>query len=105
MHAKKHHPRFLREKRPDTVETPAGLVGMDHQRVSQQGAEYVELVLPVPGQLPEQSIRRRFVQPQILQELQGQTYLVERQTHDLNEVCDLDDDFQAEFAAAEYAGN
>ena len=84
MHAEEQHACLLREKRPHAVDAPTRLVGMHHQRVGQQRAQHVELVLPVPRQLLQQGVGLRFAQLQVLQELQHQTDFVEGQADDIN---------------------
>src|ERR1700678_3996492 len=76
-----------------------------HTCWAQQCTQHVELVLPVPGQLPQQGVGLAFAQPQMLQELQRLTHLVHGQAHDINQVSDLHDDFHADFTAAEHAGH
>ena len=75
VHAKEQHARLLRQKGPHTVNAPTRFVAMDHQGIRQQRTQHVELLLPVPRQLPQQRVGLGLAQWQTLQESQGQTDL------------------------------
>src|SRR5205814_10578250 len=92
VHAEEQHASLLRKNGPDAVDAPTGFVGMHHHRVGQERAQHIKLLLPMPGQLPQQRIRLAFAEPKILQELQHLTNLVKGQADDINEVGNLDDD-------------
>src|SRR5215471_10521332 len=105
MHAEKQQPRLLGKKSPYAVETPTRLVGMHQRRMGQQRTQRLELVLPMPRQAVQQGIGLRLVQPQVLEEVQQGADLVEGQTDDIDEKGDLQDEFDAEFTAAQDPGN
>lgn len=105
MHTEKQQPRLLGKKSPHAVETPTRLVGMHQRRMGQQRTQRLELVLPMPRQAVQQGIGLRLVQPQILEEVQQGADLVEGQTDDIDEKGHLQDEFDAEFTAAQDPGN
>ena len=73
------------------MDAPARFIRRHDQGVGQQRTQHVELVLPMSGQSLEQSVHLSLAQRQVLQELQHQTYFVEGQTDDINEVGNLQD--------------
>jgi len=83
VNPEEQHASLLREERPHAVQTPTRLVGVHHQRVGQQGAEDLELVVPVTRQLAEQRVGLRLAQLQMLEEVEHETDFVEGEADDV----------------------
>src|SRR3954453_13091783 len=83
--AEQQHACLLRKERPDAVQAPTRLVGMHHQRVGQQGAEHVELALPIARQSIKQRVGLRLAEAEVLEEIEETTDFVERQADDIDQ--------------------
>jgi hypothetical protein len=71
--------------------------------MGQQGAQGLELALPMARQALQQGVHLRWAHVQLLKELQQQTDFSKGQANDVHQMSDLRNDLQAEFAASQNA--